>query len=168
MTSTTGGESRAELQAAYARLAPSLFRYALMLLANHHEAEDAVQQVFIALATRGTTRIDSLDRYLRTSVRNECYSALGRRRDQPPHVNGLPLLEALPAAEDRTHDRLALEQGLRSLPPEQREAIHLKVFEGHSFQEVADLTGESINTIASRYRYGMDKLRVAFGAEKRS
>jgi DNA-directed RNA polymerase specialized sigma24 family protein len=44
----------------------------------------------------------------------------------------------------------------------------MKAFEGRSFQEVADLTGESINTIASRYRYGMEKLRTAFGAEKRS
>ena len=168
MRSVRGKDPHAELQAAYARLAPSLFRYALMLLADHHEAEDAVQSVFIAVAARGTTRIDSLDRYLRTSVRNECYSALGRRRDRAVHLNGLPLLEALPAAEDRPDDRLALEKGLRALPPEQREAIHMKVFEGRSFQEVADLTGESINTIASRYRYGMDKLRAAFGAEKRS
>ena len=168
MKPATGRNPYAQLQQAYDRLAPSLFRYALMLLANHHEAEDAVQQVFIALAARDTSRIDSLDRYLRTSVRNECYSALGRRRDQPAHVNGLPLLEALPASDDRTHDRLAIEKGLTALPPEQREAIHLKVFEGHSFQEIADLTGESINTIASRYRYGMDKLRIALGAEKRS
>jgi RNA polymerase sigma-70 factor (ECF subfamily) len=147
-------------------VAPSLFRYALMLLANHHEAEDAVQQVFIALAARGTSGIGALDRYLRTSVRNECYSVLGRRRDALARANGLPLLETLSAAHDRTHDRLVLEQGLRALPPEQREAIHLKVFEGYSFQEAADLTGESINTIASRYRYGMEKLRAAFGAEK--
>ena len=162
----TGSRSPADLQAAYSRLAPSLFRFALMLLANHHEAEDAVQQVFITLAGRGISRIDSLDRYLRASVRNECYSMLSRRRDQPAHVNGLPLLEALPATQDRTHDRLVLEQGLRALPPEQREAIHLKVFEGHSFQEIAALTGESINTIASRYRYGMEKLRAAFVTER--
>lgn len=167
MTHATGNHSQTPLREAYDTWAPSLYRYALMLLANHHEAEDAVQQVFIALAARGTSQIESLERYLRIAVRNECYSVLGRRRDQPAHVNGLPLLEALPAAEDRTHDRLVIEQGLRALPAEQREAIHLKVFEGHSFQEVAELTGESINTIASRYRYGMEKLRAAFGAVRR-
>jgi DNA-directed RNA polymerase specialized sigma24 family protein len=105
MNPTTGHAAEIDLQAAYTRLAPSLFRYALMILTNHHEAEDAVQQVFSAL---------------------------------------------------------------RALPPEQREVIHLKVFEGHTFNEIADLTGESINTAASRYRYAMDKLRAMLGAERPS
>jgi DNA-directed RNA polymerase specialized sigma24 family protein len=30
-----------------------------------------------------------------------------------------------------------------------------------TFQEIADITGESINTVASRYRYGIDKLRTS-------
>ncbi len=37
----------------------------------------------------------------------------------------------------------------------------MKVFEGMTFQEIADMTGESINTVASRYRYAIEKLRVA-------
>ena len=46
-----------------------------------------------------------------------------------------------------------------TLPAEQREVVHLKVFEGMTFQEIADLCGESINTVASRYRYAIEKLR---------
>jgi RNA polymerase sigma-70 factor (ECF subfamily) len=168
MAETTGREARTDLQGAYDRLAPSLFRYALMILANHHEAEDAVQQVFSGLAGRGTRRIDSLDRYLRVSVRNECYTVLASRRDLDGRVNGQPLLESVMADTDRPDDRLALEKALRALPPEQREVIHLKVFEGHSFHEIAELTGESINTGASRYRYAMEKLRAMFGAQRPS
>jgi RNA polymerase sigma-70 factor (ECF subfamily) len=52
---------------------------------------------------------------------------------------------------------------MRSLPPEQREVVHLKVFEGLTFQEIADLAGESINTVASRYRYALEKLRGQLG-----
>jgi RNA polymerase sigma-70 factor, ECF subfamily len=44
---------------------------------------------------------------------------------------------------------------------DQREVIHLHVFEGRTFQEIATLAGESINTIASRYRYALQKLRQA-------
>jgi RNA polymerase sigma factor (sigma-70 family) len=46
-----------------------------------------------------------------------------------------------------------------ALPPDQREVLHLHAFEGMTFQEIADLAGESINTISSRYRYAMGKLR---------
>ena len=43
-------------------------------------------------------------------------------------------------------EQAALEQALRALPPEQREVVHLHVYEGMTFQEVANATGESINT----------------------
>jgi len=49
---------------------------------------------------------------------------------------------------------------LRELPADQREVVHLKAFEGMTFQEIADLTNESVNTIASRYRYAVEKLRA--------
>ncbi len=35
----------------------------------------------------------------------------------------------------------------------------MKVYEGQTFQQIADLIGLSINTVASRHRYAMDKLR---------
>ena len=41
--------------------------------------------------------------------------------------------------------------------------VHLKVWEGMTFQEIAGLTGESLNTAASRYRYATDKLRNILG-----
>jgi RNA polymerase sigma-70 factor (ECF subfamily) len=59
--------------------------------------------------------------------------------------------------------RIAIERALRALPPEQREVVHLKAFDGMTFQEIADATGESINTIASRYRYAMEKMRAQLG-----
>jgi len=162
MAARPGREDREALEAVYDRLAAPLFRYALILLADHHEAEDVIQHVFTTLAGRGTGGLDSVDRYLRASVRNECYTVLNRRRSgRTPVANGA-LLEVVAAASDRPDERLAIEQGLRELPADQREVVHLKVFEGRSFQEIADLSGESINTIASRYRYGLDKLKQIF------
>jgi RNA polymerase sigma-70 factor (ECF subfamily) len=143
----------------YDRLAPPLYRYALMILADPPAAEDAIQHVFASLAARGTARLQSVDGYLRRSVRNECYSALRREQRELTTVEA-PLLEAIRAPDERPDERLMIERALRELPAEQREVIHLKVFEGMTFQEIADLTGESINTAASRYRYGIDKLRA--------
>lgn len=148
----------------YDRLGPSLYRYALMILADPSEAEDVVQRVFTVLVRRGAVGMESADAYLRRSVRNESYSALRRHRRQAA-VADATLLQAVEAPDERPDDRLAIEQALRSLPAEQREVIYLKVFEGHTFQEIADLAGEPMNTIASRYRYAIDKLRTALAVK---
>ena len=47
------------------------------------------------------------------------------------------------------------------LPAEQKEVIFLKVFDGLTFKEIGSVCGISANTAASRYRYGLEKLREA-------
>jgi RNA polymerase sigma-70 factor, ECF subfamily len=136
----------------------ALYRYALMLLADHAAAEDAIQQVFSALLKNERPPIEREAHYLRRAVRNECYSILRRRvRHRKESLDGR-LLE--PQGEDRAEERLALERALRELSPDQREVVHLHVYEGRTFKEIADLLDESVNTIASRYRYALQKLRT--------
>ncbi len=142
----------------YDRFAGGLYRYALMILAEPAGAADAVQQVFVALLGGAGSAMDDEERYLRGAVRNACYSTLRRRRPNVSSASDTPLLEAV-AARDQLDERIAIEQAMRVLPAEQREVVHLKVFEGWTFQEIADVSGESINTVASRYRYAMDKMR---------
>ena len=142
----------------YDRHGAGLYRYASMVLADPAGAADVIQIVFVALLRRRSAP-EFDERYLRRAVRNECFSAL-RKRQRDVLAGALPLLEAVDAAGDRPDERLAIEQALRELPPDQREVVHLKVFEGMTFQEIADLTDESINTIASRYRYAIEKLRA--------
>jgi RNA polymerase sigma-70 factor (ECF subfamily) len=152
---------RAGVGRLYDEYGASLFRYALMILADHAAAEDAIQQVFLRLLTIDR-RIEQDEHYLRRAVRNECYSALRRRgRSLDREGAGAALLEAIEAmdAGPPPDERLAIEVALRGLPAEQREVVHLHVFEGRTFQEIADLTDESINTAASRYRYALAKLR---------
>ena len=71
-----------------------------------------------------------------------------------------PLLEIAGAAGIGPEERIATEQALRELPADQREVLHLKIFEGWTFNEIAALSGESVNTVASRYRYGLLKMRT--------
>jgi RNA polymerase sigma-70 factor (ECF subfamily) len=148
---------------AYDRLGAGLFRYALMLQGDTASAADAVQQVFLALLrnSRGAESVDHEDRYLRRAIRNECFSALRRRRREPAGAGEEgPLVESMASTRDDPELRAVVEQALRALPPDHREVVHLKVFEGMTFQEIADVSDESINTIASRYRYALDKLRA--------
>ena len=55
--------------------------------------------------------------------------------------------------------RQALSAALGALPPDQRAVVHLKLWEGLTFEQIAELLGIPLNTAASRYRYGIDKLR---------
>jgi RNA polymerase sigma-70 factor (ECF subfamily) len=133
-----------------------------MILANHAAAADAVQQVFLMILSGGRPKPLQEQHYLRRAIRNECFSALRRRRRTPQSLESdRPLLESLQADCDRPDDRIALERALRTLPPEQREVMHLKLLEGFTFEEIANLTSESVNTMKSRYRYAVEKLRAA-------
>ena len=143
----------------YDRYGASLYRYAVMVLADPEAAADVVQTVFVSLLKqRKGPEFD--ERYLRRATRNECFTALRKRRRDPLASAG-PILEAVEGRADRPEERLALERALRELPAEQREVVHLKAFEGMTFEEIAAVTDESINTIASRYRYAIEKLRAS-------
>ncbi len=54
-----------------------------------------------------------------------------------------------------------MSRAFAELPTEQREVLVLKAFDGMTFKEIAQLVGASINTVASRYRYGIEELRRA-------
>ena len=144
---------------AYDRFAGPLYRYALMILADHAAAADAVHEVFTSWLGVAGPAPDDEERYLRRAVRNACYSALRQRRPNVVSADAAPLLEAVAADRERPEERIAVEEAMRMLPAEQREVVHLKVFEGWTFQEIADVGGNSINTVASRYRYAMDTMR---------
>lgn len=161
------GESEDEVAQLYDGFGAALYRYALMILGRHDAAEDVVQQVFLAVIRGGAARLVEPEHYLRRAVRNACYSTL---RAQAASLEAAgdpdrPLLE--PRAGVRapsSEDRLALERAIGELPAEQREVLHLHAFAGMTFREIAELTGDPANTVASRYRYALEKLRAQLGA----
>jgi hypothetical protein len=79
-----------------------------------------------------------------TSAIRCCAVGFGGKRNRNGLCSSSVASEGVNQAE-----RLALESAIRQLPPEQREVVHLHVFEGWTFQEVANACGESINTVAS-------------------
>jgi RNA polymerase sigma-70 factor (ECF subfamily) len=138
----------------------SLYRYALIVLANREAAEDVIQQVFLSLLDRGVGHIDDEERYLRRAVRNACYSALRYQKVRGGPSVDTALVEVpaeAPALDEEV--RMTLEAAICQLPPDQREVIHLHLFEGRTFKEAAELTGEPLSTVASRYRYAIEKMK---------
>jgi RNA polymerase sigma-70 factor (ECF subfamily) len=158
-TSRLAVQTIAELYDAHGQ---RLYRYAVMILADRAAAQDAVQDSFVQLArvVNGKPGEPVSFAYLATTVRNTCYSMLRRRRRHGEARE--PLIE--PASPEATEEeRLMIDEALRTLPAEQREVVYLKVFEGFTFQEIADRCGVSINTAGSRYRYATQALRRVLG-----
>jgi RNA polymerase sigma-70 factor, ECF subfamily len=157
MREDPAGDRRRFLTGVYRESGAQLYRYALMILAHRGDAEDVLQQVFAAALDKAPSReLADPGAYFRTAVRNAAYSLLRQRRTARAAEE--LILEPL-APGCSPVEQAALEQALKALPPEQREVVHLHVYEGMTFQEVANATGESINTTAARYRYALEKMR---------
>lgn len=143
--------------------APSLYRYALMILADHSAAEDVVQQAFMKLAASGRalSSISAYGAYLRTAVRHEAYSAIHKRRRSATSLDAdsISLLESATHEIADVDDMQKIGAALLSLPPEQREVVHMRIFEQKKLRAIARELHVSINTVSSRYRYAIDKLR---------
>lgn len=55
---------------------------------------------------------------------------------------------------------IAAMRRLGELPVEQREVIVLKIWHGYTFEEIGELLETSPNTVAGRYRYGLQKIKL--------
>jgi RNA polymerase sigma-70 factor (ECF subfamily) len=150
-----GGDPEA-LSLVYDRFAASLFRVLCAWLDSTTDAEDALQEVFVRLATGRIGRIRDLRAYLFMAARNQAMTHLRQRRKEQGWEDITTLEIAAPEANTSSHDWPTL---LYRLPLEQREVIVLKVWEQMTFNEIAVVVGASANTVMSRYRYGIERLR---------
>ena len=153
----------ASLEELYDLHARALFRYAVAVVGNAEDAEDAVQEVFtrVARESKRLARIRDVRAYLFTATRNAAYTILRkrRRRRETDYAKLADIESDADGEAQRSIDASVLRQTFVGLPVEQREVLALKVFEEMTFQEIALAVGASINTIASRYRYAVAKLR---------
>jgi RNA polymerase sigma-70 factor, ECF subfamily len=138
----------------YDRYAASLYQVLTAILGSTSDADDAMQEVFVRLTRSRMRRIQNLRAYLFAAAHNEACTVLRRRRRERP----LEASDSLPPVVD---DLAAGEMNslLQRLPLEQREVIAMKVYEQMTFAEIAAIVKASPNTVASRYRYGIERLR---------
>jgi RNA polymerase sigma factor (sigma-70 family) len=139
------------------------------------DAEDILQDVFYKLveANRMLMPIDHVTGWLFRAARNRIIDLFRRQRpegfgDTNADEDGEPRsLEELLPSPDAGPEALyarsvlldALELAVAELPPEQREVFVAHELEGRSFREMAAATGVSVNTLLSRKRYAVLRLR---------
>ncbi len=145
------------------RYARDLFAFLLASLRSRHDAEDVLQTVFVRIVRkrRRLAQADSLDAYVYTIARHEIVGFLRQRRRKPtPNVQADTWLETAETDGDRTDLIEEMQTVLARLPQAQREIVVMKVYRDKTLREIAETLKLSLNTVASRYRYGMEKLRT--------
>jgi RNA polymerase sigma factor (sigma-70 family) len=131
------------------------------------DAEDILQDVFSALveANRLLVPIEHVTGWLFRVARNRIIDLVRARR---PLVSAerLELDDVLPSPDAGPEEEYArgvlleaLEQAIGELPAEQRDVFIAHELEGHSFKEISAATGVGVNTLLSRKRYAVLRLR---------
>ena len=131
--------------------------YGRALGLGHGEAEDVVQETFLALMQLAAPPLQPEHYCLRT-FRNRALNyrrSLWRRLTR--ELESLRWFEKSP--DESPEERVAM-RCLAQLPVEQREAIVLKIWHGCTFGEIGGLLDISPNTAAGRYRYGLQKIKL--------
>ena len=128
-----------------------LYRAALAILGDPHEAEDAVQDAFVRFLERAPEDLENPAAWLARVLVNGCKSRL---RLAWRRVGPLPDTLAAPGPEEQEE----LEE-LFSLPPEDRAVIHLHYYEGWSCDEIGRMLGLRPGTVRSRLARAREKLR---------
>ena len=146
----------------YAQLAPKLLLFARQWVASVADAEDVVQTAFVKFwrhqPEAGPEHYPLLYSAVRTSaldlIRTD--SRRGRREQVVATHPEEPFFD--PVIGQRENSEL-INTALQHLPESQREVLVLRIWGELSFAEIATTLGDSINTVASRYRYALDSLR---------
>ena len=145
------------------------------------DAEDVFQDALVKLARKVSEGTfdggqESWKPYLYTAIRRLAID-LGRKNDRRSNrekkseadrkgqTGGLcdPWFESLSSSDEA---RSLLEENLKLLPQKFSEVIVMKIWGERTFAEIGETLGVSLNTVASRYRYGLERLRKSLSSSR--
>jgi RNA polymerase sigma-70 factor (ECF subfamily) len=166
------GGDRGAFAELYDRLSRPLYTTAWRILNDTAEAEDIVQEVFLALwqkardfeRERGTpfswamtlTRNRAIDRIRMRKRRGEL---LAQSAPEDFGCNPGATAEEFGGDLESKERALAVREAVAGLPTEQQQALKLAFFSGLTQQEIAIRLDQPLGTIKARIRRGLLKLR---------
>jgi RNA polymerase sigma-70 factor (ECF subfamily) len=150
-----------ELESIIAEHQDQLFSFAFFRVGSYHTAQDIVQDVFLKFfqKKKALASVENVKSYLLKSISNACM-------DYQRKYGKIKLLDVEHISQDIAGEEkkciaefIRIETLLSELPAEQAEVIKLKFVDELNFVETAAILNVSVNTVKSRYRYGIEKLK---------
>lgn len=159
------------LRRIYEKYKDDLLALAISLSYDRAIAEDALHDVFVAFVQyAGNLRLrTSLKSYLSSCIANRVRNLNRAKMDRLAPLSQTETVGAdcnnpsQQAMSAELYERI--DRAMAELPYPQREVLVLHVQGGMKFRVIAQSQGVSINTVQSRYRYGLDKLRSLLNEE---
>jgi RNA polymerase sigma-70 factor (ECF subfamily) len=172
-------DDEAAFEVLLARYRRPLFGFLYRYLGRSDKAEDVFQEVFYEIIRARKryrpeakfaawifriARNRAVDRIRRDGFRDmESLNDGVNPNDEDGETRLARVTDDRPDPEEMTRGKqvdAALQDALAALPAEQREVFWLKEKSGLTLAEIADLTRVSQNTVKSRLRYALEKLRA--------
>lgn len=151
-----------ELESIIAEHQNQLFSFAFFRVGSYHAAQDIVQDVFLKFFQnkKMLASVENVKSYLLKSISNACMDY--QRKNSKIKLLEVERISQNIAGEEEKKcitEYIRIETLLSDLPAGQAEVIKLKFVDGLNFVESAKMLNVSVNTVKSRYRYGIEKLK---------
>lgn len=157
------------LEALYARYGRACYGLARRILVDEQLAQDAVQEVFLAV-WRDASRFDAsrggFSTWLLSMTHHKAVDSVRREENLRKRRTTDDVLETResesPQVEDAVWSLLRRErvrEVLQTLPDAQREALTLAYFGGYTQREIAGLTDTPLGTVKTRMLAGMRRMK---------
>jgi RNA polymerase sigma-70 factor, ECF subfamily len=154
-----------DIERLYDEHAQPLFAFLLNLTRDEADTRDLLQEIFVKLARDAQLLAGVRDEraFLVRLAHNAAIDWMRRRgtRDRTKENFTAERISLFTPGDDPDEKlfRDELSVAIGELPEDQRAVVHLKLWSELTFDAIAVALGISPNTAASRYRYGLDKLR---------
>ena len=164
---------QAAIEVLISRHKKRVFTYIVLIVKNHHLAEDIFQDTFIkVIRSLRTGKYIENGKFISWVLRISHNLIIDHFRKEKllnttsNDDTSIDLFNSPRYSEENIEDKLVYDQItsdvrllIEELPEDQRQVIMMRHFQGLSFKEIADLTDVSINTALGRMRYALINLR---------
>jgi RNA polymerase sigma-70 factor (ECF subfamily) len=152
--------AQAALTVLYRRYSQRIYTYCRKITGDNIVAQDLLQETFVKLFDSGKQArvVENFPAYLMTIARNLCLSHRSRSARQYVPVEDFHL-----SARDVPYEHKELLQLIQTsldlLPDDYREAFVLREYNGLSYNEIAEVIGQSLDVVKVRIFRAKKKLR---------
>jgi len=168
-----GGGDAAAFEVLYSRHRGPLFRFMLRQVREHATAEELYQDIWQRLITarqryRPEAKFSTWLYQIAHNRLTDHWRAQSHRPAAPDDAMERAEREPDPQTPERQlsafEERRRLQLALEELPADQRETVLLRLEQELTLEEIGRITGVGRETVKSRLRYAMDKLRQRLNA----